>query len=342
VTTLLPGFIATAPPRSVTEAVARVSHDRLKTIAKSAVERYLRRFLDSSGDQHALIGAIAKGALSYITDKSIDATQDVTRRTTQLVRLFNEVRQHVPSIVIIDAGMESIPSGLMSGLTHAMLNDGKWQGWFNKQFRIPLSIAVLTQDQDSTDQLMEVIELTLNNLRQTAGGSALRSEKPDEHWEVRLPLTFGISGTAGENVTDDPKDQLWIATFDLTVDAEDTFAIELPMSVDLTRGFDRDVSQGGVTDESDLSSTLPPLIETDDTMRIGQQYGVVFRRLRLNHRIVIDQPTVATIDLDARLITPRRLGQFNLQVLDIGVRQTSERRAMAPTVAAQKAVTVTL
>ena len=341
-TTILPGFVAVAPARSVEETVARVSHDRLKTIAKSAVERYLRRFLDTTGEQHALIGAIAKGALTFITDKSVDATQDVTRRTTQLVRVFNEVREKVPSIVIIDAGMESIPSGLMSGLMHATMLDGKWQGWFNKQFRIPLTIAVLTQDQDSTDQLMEVVELTLNNLRQTAGGSALRGTQPGESWEVRLPLTFGISGTAGENITDDPKDQLWLATFDVTVEAEDTFAVEMPMSVDLTQGFDRDVAEGGVTNATNLSATLPPLINAPDTMQVGLQYTVSFSRLRPNHRVVIDQPAVATIDVVERLVTPRRLGTFSLQVLDVNARQNDQPRAMAPVVAAQKTVTVTL
>jgi len=339
---LLPGFVATAAPRSVQETVAHVSHDRLKTIAKNAVERYLRRFLDSTGEGHALISAVAKGALTFITDKSVEATQDVTRRTTQLVRLFNDVRESVPSIVIIDAGLESVPSGLHSGLTHATLLDGKWQGWFHKWFRIPLTLAVLTADQDSTDQLMEVVELTLNNLRQTVGGSEIRGDDPADQWVVRLPLTFGISGTSGENITDDPKDQLWIGTFDLTVDAEDTFAIELPMSVDLTRGFDESVSQGGVVNASDLGATLPPIIDAPDTMQVGRQHSVGFRRLRLKHKIVIDQPMVATIDLFGRLVTPRRLGTFTLQVLDLGARQNDQPRAMAPVVAAQKAITVTL
>lgn len=340
--TVLPGFIATAPPRSVTEAVARVSHDRLKSIAKNAIEQYLRRFLDSTGDQHAMIGSIAKGAITFITDKSVDATQDVTRRTTQLVRLFNEVRERVPSIVIVDAGMESVPSGLMSGLLHATMQDNKWQGWFNKQFRIPLTIAIVTQDQDSTDQLMEVVELTLNNLRQTAGGSALRSNQEGDAWEVRLPLTFGISGTAGENVTDDPKDQLWIATFDLTVDAEDTFGIELPLNVDFSQGFDRSYSEGATPNAPNLSASLPPVIEAADEMRVGRQYSVTFRRLRVTHRIVVDQPMVATIDVAQRVVTPRRLGTFTLQVLDVSTRQNDLPRAMAPVVVAQKAVTVTL
>ena len=280
--------------------------------------------------------------MTFVTDKSVEATQDVTRRTTQLVRVFNEVRQKIPSIVIIDAGMESVPSGLNSGLLHATLDNGKWQGWFNKQFRIPLTIAVLTQDQDSTDQLMEVLELMLNNLRQTAGGSALRGVGADEHWEVRFPLTFGVSSTAGQNITDDPKDQLWLATFDVTVEAEDTFAIELPMDVDLTQGFDESISRGGVPNAPNLSATLPPLIEAPDTMQVAQQYTVTFRRLRHTHRVIIDQPMVATIDVGTRLVTPRRLGTFNLQVIDLATRQHDQRRAMAPVVVAQQAVTVTL
>jgi hypothetical protein len=340
--TTVPGFVSTVPPKSVVEAVSQQTHDRLKTIAKAALERYIRSFLDTTGPYRSAIEAVGKGSLQYITDRSLDATQDVTRRTTQLARMFNEIRQRVPAILIVDAGTQSIPSGLFSGLVNSTLIDGKWQGWFNKQFRIPLSILIVTADQDSTDQLMELVELQLNNLRQLAGGSALHGLKPGENWEVRLPLEIGLSGSAGQNITEDQKDQLWVATIELTVDAEDTFAIEMPFDTQFAVGtFDEDVVRGAVLNAPNLSATLPPVIEAPDTMQLGIATTVSFRRLRLTHRIVIDQPQVATIDVESRTVMPRRPGSFNLIVMDVGERQTS-RRALAPTIAAQKLITVTL
>jgi len=339
--TLLPGFVQQAPPRSIKEAISRISHDRLKSIAKGAVERYIRNFLDTTGPYHPLINAIAKGSLSYITDKSIDANQDVTRRCTQLARMFNQVREEVPAILIVDAGVQPVPSGLNSGLTHATLIDDKWQGWFCKYFRVPLSIAVMTSDQESTDQLMEIVELLFDNLRQTAGGSRLCGDaSKGELWEVRLPLELAVSATAGVNITEDNVDQLWVATFDITVDAEDTFAIELPLNVDISNGFDTSV-RNQVSNATNLSTGLPPIIHAPATMRLGEQVVVRFERLRLTHRIAIDRPGIATIDLSTRTVTPRRPGQFTLMVMDLGERQT-DRRALVPVVVAQQSITVTL
>lgn len=339
--TLLPGFIEQATPRSVKEAVSRITHDRLKSIAKGAVERYIRRFLDSTGAYHELINAVAKGSISYVTDRSVDSAQDVTRRATQLARLFNDVREQVPAILIIDAGVQSVPSGLNSGLTHATLIDGKWQGWFCKYFRVPLSIVVMTSDQDSTDQLMEILELLFNNLRQTSGGSRICGDVSlGELWEVRLPLELTISGTTGTNITEDNKDQIWVATFDITVDAEDTFAIEMPMSVDLTASFNASV-RNVVTNNANARAVMGPLIHAPDTIRLGEQVVVWFERLGLTHQIAIDRPSIATIDLSTRTITPRRPGEFNLMVLDLGERQAS-RRALVPVVATQQTITVTL
>jgi len=338
------GFTVKAVPKSVIESVSSRSHDRLKTITKSAVEHYIRSFLDTTGRNRKAIEAVSKGSLQFITDRSIEATSDKTKRATQLARLYNEVREKIPAILIVDAGMESIPSGLMSGLTHSALLNGKWQGWFNKQFKVPLTISVLTGDQDSTDQLMEIIELQLNNLRQISGGSEIRSNNPDDKWAVRLPLTTSISSTSGTNITEDPKDQIWFANFDLSVEAEDTFAIEIPFDMNISEGvFDRSISQGGVPGEPNLSLTLPPVIEAPSTIQINTPTTIGIRRLRHHHKVVIDQPMIATIDLDTKTITPRRLGTFNLMVVDLLNRDDGQGpRAMAPVVAAQKSITVTL
>ncbi len=341
---MLNGFVATATPRSVVEAVAQ-THDRLKSITKSALERYIRSFLDTDGTNRSAIETVAKGSLSYITDRSLDPKDDVTRRATQLARMFNEIHEEVPAILIIDAGMQSIPSGLNSGLQHSTLDGGKWQGWFHKHFRIPLTIATLTADQESTDQLMEIIELQFNNLRNIAGGSRITGEpgEPGEAWEVRIPLEIGISATSGVNITDDPKDQLWFANFDITVDAEDSFAIEMPFDLDFTADIGGRVAQGATPGTSDLSAALPPVIEAPTTIQITSPTSVGFRRLRDTQRVIIDQPRVATIDPTTNVITPRRLGTFKLQVIDLAVRQDSGGpRALAPVVIVEQSISVTL
>lgn len=343
------GFTIKARPRSVKESIASYSHDRLKTITKSALEQYIRSFLDSDGEYRDSIQAIAKGSLQYITDKSLQ--NDPTRRPTQLARLFNEVRERTPAILIVDAGMESIPSGLNSGLLQSTLINGMWQGWFNKQFRITLTIIVLTNDQDSTDQLTEILELIFNNLRQMHDGSEIRSHEAGHNWCVRLPLTFSVSATSGANITEDNKDQLWFGEFSLTVEAEDTFSIEMPFDTALeTTDYDRDFRGDyakshdvPTVGQSNLGELLPPLILAPDTIQVNTTAGVSFSRLRPNHKIIIDQPNIATIDVKGRVITPRRLGTFSLQVVDLNKRQDGQGpRAMAPVVVASKTIVVTL
>lgn len=345
------GFTVKAKPRSVKESIAQHSHDRLKTITKSAIEHYIRSFLDSDGEYRSAIESISKGALQYVTDKSLQATKDPTKRATQLARMFNEVREKTPAILIVDAGMESIPSGLNSGLLASTLINNMWQGWFNKQFKVSLTIIVLTNDQDSTDQLMEIVELLFNNLRQIHDGSEIRSHESGHNWCVRLPLTFSISSTAGANITEDNKDQLWFSEFSLVVESEDTFAIEMPFDTSTTSGaYDRDF-RGDYTQEHaadtinnpNLSQSLPPIILAPDTIQINSVAGVSFSRLRPHHKVIIDQPMIATIDVEGRAITPRRLGTFSLQVVDLDTRHDDQGpRAMAPVVVASKTIAVTL
>jgi hypothetical protein len=348
------GFVAKAVPKSIVESVARQSHDRLKTISKSAVEHYLRSFLDTTGRNRETIEAISKGSLQYITDKSIEKTSDPTRRSTQLARLYNELSERTPAIIIVDAGTEWRPglAGLMSGLTHAMMLEGTdsdgnrrrlWQGGFNKQLGVTLTISVLTNDQDSTDQLMEIVLACLTNLRQMCGGSEIRSPNPQDHWCIRLPLAMAISPNSGANITEDNKDQLWYSNFDLTVDAEDTFYMERPLNLDLRQGFDYDVARNIIVNTNDLSGQLPPEIMAPETIQINTPTTIAVKYLRYRHRVVIDRPMVATIDLDTKTITPRALGTFTLMVLDLGDRDDGQGpRALAPTVAAQKEITVVL
>jgi hypothetical protein len=287
---------------------------------------------------------VAKGSLQFITDKSIEATEDKTKRATQLARLYNEIRERLPAILIVDAGTENIPTGLFSGLTHSTLLNGKWQGWYNSQMKVPLTISVLTGDQDSTDQLMEIILLLFTSLRQIAGGSEIRSNRQGDQWVVRIPLVLTISATSGANITEDNKDQIWFANFDIAVEVEDNFVVEMPFNADLDpTNFDWDFSQNSRIGESNLSAKMPPEILAPTTIQINSPTTVGFRRLRLTHKIVIDQPMVATFDPDTRVITPRSLGTFNLMVVDLSVHDDGQGpRALAPVVAAQKAITVTL
>lgn len=348
------GFVAKAVPKSVVESVARQSHDRLKTISKSAVEHYLRSFLDTTGANRETIEAISKGSLQYITDKSIERAADPTKRATQLARLYSELSERTPAIIIVDSGTEWRPglTGLMSGLTHATMLDGVdadgkerrlWQGWFNKQLGVTLTISVLTNDQDSTDQLMEIVLACLTNLRQMCGGSEIRSPNPEDNWCVRLPLPVGISPNSGANINEDNKDQLWFSNFDLTVDAEDTFSLERPLNIDLSQGFDYDVARHFIVNSDDLSADIPPVIMAPDTIQINSPTTIAVNYLRYRHKVVIDRPQVATIDLDTKTITPRTLGTFTLMVLDLGDRDDGQGpRALAPAVAAQKEITVVL
>lgn len=318
------GFVKKPKPKSVAEAVNQSSHDRLKTLAKSALHSYIASFLDTSGVNRSLITATSPAGLTFVTDKSLQDSKDPLYRPTQLARMYNEIREKLPSILIIDAGFHWIPSGLGGGLERASNVGGKWQGYYRVTGQVPVTVAVVSGDQETTDMLQNILLLLFDPLRNISGGSRLYSGKSEDSWEVRLPLTFEVGTNTPENYEGDPKGQTWSATIDVVLDVEDQIAIEMDMATASIGGFN--------VNNQNFSTDNAPSIIAPDTVRL--QDGAFTIQItgfdpRI-HRVVLDDPSVASLDLDTGQVFPRRTGSFNIKLIDQGQRDGVQANPQAP------------
>lgn len=335
------GYIFRAAPRSVQEAVSRASHDRIKSITKQAIQHYIEQFLNTSGVRRSITEAVGSLSRLFITDTDT-LTTDPTLRPTQLARYYNEIRERLPAVLIVDSGMEWVDPGL-NVLDNATQIGSKgelgqpmmWQGQFPLTYNIPISIIAAAQDQESADALGSFLTLVFGPLRNISGGTRItgRDDKGDT-WEVRLPLTFTPSPTTNSSINDDPKDSVWAMTIDLLVQFEDRIVLEQEMSQVAFPATGR-------VNVSDLSESLVPIIEFPDQIKLNETNQIQVTQLQDRQRIVLSDGKIATFDPETLFVTARRLGCFEIQVQDRRKVQPSGA-ALAPEVVASKAVEVIL
>jgi len=330
------GFIARPRARSTSEAVSLDSHDRIVSIAKNALQSYIASFLDSDGLNRSYIKTLSPQAAQYVTDKSLQDHPDPSRKPLQLARMFNDIRQRIPCIMIVDSGLTYESAGIGGGLERTSAINGNWQGWYRVYARVNVIVACVTNDVESCSTLQTVVSMMCMQLRHIAGGARLVSNVPGSNWECRLPTNFTSSSASPTQVADDPKDAIWAATLELELQVEDLFCVERPIL--------QTVVDGGVVNNTDLAGSLAPVIDAPDSVRLrGGPFQISVTQLGMQHSFSISDPTVATIDPETQTITPHRTGSFDIFVLDDEHNQSPEKGPVpwARRVVASKTVTVT-
>ena len=335
------GYIFRAAPQSVQEAVSKASHDRIKSVTKQAIQYYIQQFMNTDGVKRSITEAVGSLSQLFITDKDSLQT-DPTLRPTQLARYFNDIRERLPAILIVDSGMEYVDPGL-NVLDHAtnfgdsgeIGNSRFWQGQFPLTYNIPITVVAAAADQESADALGSFLTLIFGPLRNIGGGQRItgRDDKGDT-WEVRLPLTFVPSPTTNSAINDDPKDSVWAMTIDMLVQFEDRIILQQELAeVAFPAQCD--------TQNPNLGGTISPKIEFPEELKLNETKQIRVRNLQDGQRIVLSDGKIAVFDPETLLVTARRLGCFEIQVFNRRKRQPSGA-ALAPEVIAKKSVKVVL
>lgn len=331
------GYVRRAVPKSQAEALSNKAHARAKTIAKSALEQYIRSFMDTDGPNRSVVNTLGSGILNFITDKSIQDDKDPRKKVTQLTRLYNEIRERTPAILIVDSSFRWLPNSLGSLDSARLVRDDEgaawWVGNYHITAQVGVTVSVVTNDQDTTDTLNTFLCLIFQQVRNIAGGSRLYSRERGDQWEVRLPLTFDTAPTTQQPITEDRKDTLWTSTLELSLDYEDNFAL----AQRFIEWDPDDAGTGGRVGALDV----PPVITIADTIQINTTTPFTVDKLRPTHSIVIDRPDIVTVDTQYCILTPRKLGTFRIQIVDRNLAQ-GPGTANASSVVAEKSVTVVL
>ncbi len=330
------GFINKPLPTSYTQAASAASSERLKFLAKNVLATYIDSFMNTQGVNRSFLEASTPTALQYVTDTSMPHHDGPTDRHVQLAQMYNRLTQHVPCILIMDNGFQWVPTGLGGGVEGSANLEGKHYVFYRVMARVPTVISIVTNDEETTNILQNIICLMLGPFAHISGATHMGSQDPTDRWEVRLPGNFEPGANTPQAAMDgEPIDQIWAATIDLVLEVEDQIRMEVP-----TATFK---SEPAVVGPGSLRSRYPSEIKclTSVPLSAGTM-DVAFKNFSPRYRISISNPEVAVIDVQAKKIYLRAPGTFDIVVTDLAQIDSRENVPNIRKEVLRKTVTITL
>jgi len=300
-------------PKSREQAKRLFSNDKIKNFTKLKLHEYIESFF-SKGYNFSLLSAVSPRFIHYNTNKSFDPKMDPTQRRLQIARYFNELRNIIPSILIVDGGVNPIAQsiGLLSDAT--MVNQ-VWRGYYPIFRAIPITVIAAARDMDEADEMSGIISLMFNELRNLAGGSYISGKwEEGENWVINLPNAPVEVGPLSEiAIEGDPIEKIWYTEASLEVIYQDTLAIRQDVAA---------IEYGGYSvGETDISQSKKPIIHIADQISINEQPIVRIDNFQDSYRISLSDSNIATISYTMKL-TPRKYGKVKIRVTDTAKQHT--------------------
>lgn len=318
-------FIFTAVPRSKREAVARDAEARVTETVKSALQSYLSLFLAPDGIHRRLLNLTAGFSVQFETRiRGARDEEDPTVFEVQLQKYWTELRQRLPCILIMDSGFEYENPGL-GGITDSWpINVNTSSVQLTMLANVPVELRIAAMDETTCGDIRDILVYILGPLSHINKGHVIRSKRPEDRWEVRLPLDFQPSGLERQALPEDTKDSLWSTSISLVPVFEGLIQV----------GFDRQVHPDLYRVESSFDSRVPvgfrmetgqavPLltgpsidaISVPETVRLSQHAVIDAPWIPARASFVTDNPRIALIDQQTCAIIPKRLGTFAVKLM---------------------------
>ena len=297
-------------PRSVKDVLDVASQDRVLSIVKNSMINYIRYFMDTIGVNRAIAEELGSSTLQYITDEKLP-TNDPALRPTQLAVMNEQLTQKIPAILVQETSLpEWVSAGLGQKDSDSYLGADQ-VNQFAFIFKCPIQIAVITNDQPSTQDLTTLISLMLGPLQNLAGGSRIKSDDPKSNWVITLPLVFPAPTLTPVALEGDNIEKYWVGQIGLEVRYESKAAIRITQ--------DTVKSVTGVAAPPEFNP--PPIISLAATVLLNSEFQVGAQFMELRDKIVVD-PKVnfgvawETLDPANVKIKALKLGSFDVLVLD--------------------------
>ena len=286
--------------------------DKAISITKSAIQGFIDSFLNPKGYNRSYLGStISSEGLSYVTDLTYDdeSKVDPNKRKTYLARFFQENAGRLPSVLIIDGGVEDGDPGINS-LTEGFGFRNQWYGQSVYFVKISLSILVATYSEEDTSTLSGTIFYIFSNLVDAIKAHIIHN--PGTKWEVRLPLAGVVAAQmANTSVEGDVKSQIWSRSIDLQVDFETHIEIKMPTPKLQLPAIGIIATQEGGPTPSILN--LVP----NQTVSLGLPYTLLIENMQIKHTLGVSDPSIALVTSHPPwFLQPRRQGSCLLYLFD--------------------------
>jgi len=302
------GYLKRKVAQSVDEAIAQYTADNIKTIVKASIQKYIESFFNTDGGNREIFKTLTKKGLQFVTDQSFDASSDSTIRKTQLARFFEQVRNELPCMLILDGGFDYVHQN-WNGLNRTWKSNNEWYASVLVSRNLKITIACGARDQSTADFMQGLLSIVFGEYRFISAGQRITGNREiGETWTVKLGYpTLGT--VTHQPLGEDPKDKIWMFNIDIEqVSFEDSVSFKQPLPKFGPPGQ-------GVPNEPNLGG-VAPIIYLQDTIKMDEQAQVLFDLFQPDfHRIIIKDPNIATIEVKSRTISPRRIGTTELQVV---------------------------
>ncbi len=303
------GYLNRKIAESVQDAIGHYSVDHIKTIVKASIQRYIESFMQTEGGNRSLFAAMTKQGLQFVVDKSFDPASDSTLRKLQVARLFEQIRKQLPCLLIVDSSFNFVPTNWI-GMDRTWVKGREWHTSIHIARSLNISIVGGARDQSTADFLHGLISVLFGEMRFIAGGNSIGGNiRNGETW--RMTMGNPVVGKISEDmVTDDPKDKIWFFEIEIPdILFEDNILIK--QDIGQTR-----FGEGIMNPDDGYLGNIPPRIEFPNQIRIDEPTMLLIDLLRPNyHRIFVSDPNVAVYNPDTRMITARRAGTFEIQIM---------------------------
>lgn len=318
----------TKPPDAVTRPKIRTqaqttrqySNDKIKTLTKLKIQEYLESFFNTTGVNNDLLSIVSPRFINYNTDKSFDPATDPTERKLQIARYFAELKNVLPSILVVDGGINVVPDTI-GQVSSVLVCDGEWQGKYPIFRRIPIVIIGAARDVEEADEISGVISLMFNELRNIGCGSHIRG-KPDEfeNWVITLPNgPVDVGALSEADVPNDPIEKIWYTETVMDVFYQDMIEIKIQIPEAGLEG-----SLTNIPDARTTSRTAPIIKISSDTISINSQEQIVIQNYQDRYRVILSDSKVATISSDF-VLSPRGFGTVTIKVIDPHIGDETKR-----------------
>jgi len=318
-------FIFNAIPRSKREAVAADAEARVTETVKGALQSYLSLFLAPDGIHRRLLNLTAGFSVQFETRiRGARDSEDPTIFDVQLAKYWGDLRQRLPCIILVDTGFEYENPGL-GGITDSWpININTSSVQLTMLANVPMDLQIAAMDETTCGDIRDILVYILGPLSHVNKGHVVRSKRPEDKWEVRIPLDFQPSGLERRAVNNDPKDGMWTTTISLTPVFEGLirvgFANQIhPEMHKIISGFDERIPIGFRLDTGQAVplSEAPSIdmIKVPSTVRLSQHAVIEAPWIPARASFITDNPRIALIDQRTGAIIPKRLGDVAVKLI---------------------------
>jgi hypothetical protein len=215
----------------------------------------------------------------------------------------------LPSILLIDTGIEILDPGLNELIGASMNTDGSWEGFLLSLMKVSLSVTTATLSEEDTSTLATMISLMITPLATVINNCILHD--PESQWEVRLPLTGMTLGQASNvNIEGDTKTTVWTRSLEMVCEFEAVIGLK-----------------------QDPYTYAPPLIPIigsnhkpiprfynlipNQEIPLGASYPLLIEGMLPEYYLGVSDPSVALVTSEPPyMIQPKAQGRSLLLVID--------------------------